>query len=616
MLDKVQTLDGHSDRIWTLAWNPAGTVLASSGSDKTIRLWAKDKADNWNCVSILTNTHIKSIRRLCWSPCGNYLASASFDATVCIWKRNSFDGTWTTLVNLEGHENEVKSVAWSSDGKFLASCGRDRTIWIWEKSTDEDQLDDAENWDCSDVKNDHSKDVKHIVWHPHHNILVSCSYDDTVKLFQKDGEDWNCFDTLTAHTSTVWSAAFSSSGRYLATSSDDKTVRVWKNHSHEKLPDVDANSWKCISAIQGYHSRSIYDVSWCQSDNVLASVSGDNSLAIYAREQSDQSQEGELFICVQRLSQAHDCDANCVAWNPKIADILATGGDDRKIKIWKYSPDNKGMKPLTVVETILRNLSLTTTKSNTCAPSDDCSQSNESRLVLEVTDISSLVKMTHLLQTLQNELQEDGEMRALENALNLKFARVGYMPIEMSNLTFDEHLKEFHVDIVGLDGEVGYRFRVVIDSPDFKLKVPRRSVKLTTLANDLFLLERTGDLFKIKANGESQLLLGHLFMFSDVQFVVNESQARILYIISADRDEKIRITNYPDTFDIERYCFGHKHLLRRIFVCNERRFVSIDQENQVCVWNLEALKKSPNASLVPERIITMDGSLVKRARVH
>ena len=48
-------------------------------------------------------------------------------------------------------------------------------------------------------------------------ILVSCSYDDTVKIWQEDNDDWVCTETLTGHTSTVWSAAFDATGDRLGT---------------------------------------------------------------------------------------------------------------------------------------------------------------------------------------------------------------------------------------------------------------------------------------------------------------------------------------------------------------------------------------------------------------
>src|SRR5277367_6707937 len=41
----VETLSGHQDRVWGLAWNPSGTILATCGGDKTVRLWAKEGTD-------------------------------------------------------------------------------------------------------------------------------------------------------------------------------------------------------------------------------------------------------------------------------------------------------------------------------------------------------------------------------------------------------------------------------------------------------------------------------------------------------------------------------------------------------------------------------------------
>lgn len=611
-LTPIQTLVGHTDRVWTLAWNPSGSLLASSGGDKDIRLWAK-QGELWSCVAILRDTHNKSIRRLCWSPCGNYIASASFDSTVCLWRKEIDEKSWKTIMNLEGHENEVKSVAWSHDGQYLASCGRDRTVWIWERaaSGDDEDVDDAENWDCSDIRNDHTKDVKHIVWHPTANILVSCSYDDTVKFFHKDGDDWKCYQTLTSHTSTVWSAAFSATGEYLATAGDDKTVKVWKNHAHDKLPSVETSSWKCVSTLQGYHSRTIYDLAWCKNTDTIVSSSGDNSLVFYSKTRDDTTGQ-EVFICVDRTSQAHDCDINSVAFNNKTDGLLATAGDDRQIKIWSFCPSAEGTQQKTIVEDIMSRLKSTLPQSTV-----QSNQGSENRLTKTVTDFPNLFDLVQSLQLLQNELLVDAERISIGKLFDLDVLEPSLEPVESTSPQIKEDdgtVMEFGFIIKDSQGLVAVEIQVLVDRSQFKLYMPRRSTKFMTMFGDLFVLEKTGDLFKILPSGKTEFQLGHLFMFSDIKFIQTRDNAR--YVISADRDEKIRISRYPDTYEIESYCFGHKHFVRRILVVSDAKFVSIDQENNAILWDLKGLQDRSDKSFVrPECVLTLHENQLKRARV-
>lgn len=110
-LDQQQVLEGHTDRVWNVAWSPTGKLapatwhsqtrnivnrrhifftgnsIASCSGDKTVRIWQQHgSSDTWVCAAILEETHHRSIRCSSWSPDGRYLATASFDATTAIWE--------------------------------------------------------------------------------------------------------------------------------------------------------------------------------------------------------------------------------------------------------------------------------------------------------------------------------------------------------------------------------------------------------------------------------------------------------------------------------------------------------------------------------------------------
>ncbi|XP_053257469.1 probable cytosolic iron-sulfur protein assembly protein CIAO1 [Podarcis raffonei] len=329
-LTLLSRIPAHPDsRCWFLAWNPTGSLLASCGGDRSIRIWGKE-GDTWVCKSVLGEGHQRTIRKVAWSPCGNYLASASFDATTCIWKKNHED--FECAATLEGHENEVKSVSWAPSGSLLATCSRDKTVWVWE-------VDEEDEYECMSVLNSHTQDVKHVVWHPNQELLASASYDDTVKLYREEEDDWVCFTTLEGHESTVWSLAFDHSGERLASCSDDKTVRIWRQYKPGNEQGVVCNgtdpTWKCICTLSGFHTRTIYDVAWCQLTGALATACGDDAIRIFEEElHSDPHQP--TFTLTVHMARAHSQDVNCVAWNPKEPGLLASCSDDGEMAFWKY----------------------------------------------------------------------------------------------------------------------------------------------------------------------------------------------------------------------------------------------------------------------------------------
>jgi WD40 repeat protein len=81
----LQTLEGHSGRVWSVAFSHDSARLASASDDSTVKIW---DASSGECLQTLEG-HSGWVRSVAFSHDSARLASASDDNTVKIWDTSS-----------------------------------------------------------------------------------------------------------------------------------------------------------------------------------------------------------------------------------------------------------------------------------------------------------------------------------------------------------------------------------------------------------------------------------------------------------------------------------------------------------------------------------------------
>ncbi|WP_414574265.1 WD40 repeat domain-containing protein, partial [Nostoc sp. CCY 9925] len=219
---EVNTLEGHSKTVTSVAYSPNGHQLASASWDNTIKLW---DISSGKLLQTLTG-HSDTVNSVAYSPNGHQLASASWDNTIKLWDISS----GKLLQTLTGHSDTVNSVAYSPNGQQLASASADNTIKIWDISSGK----------LLQTLTDHSDTVNSVTYSPNGQQLASASGDKTIKIW--DISSGKLLQTLTGHTSAVISVAYSPNGQQLASGSWDNTIKIWNVSSGKFLKSLIGHS--------------------------------------------------------------------------------------------------------------------------------------------------------------------------------------------------------------------------------------------------------------------------------------------------------------------------------------------------------------------------------------
>ncbi len=231
----LRTLSGHQGSVEAVAFNPAGTQIASVGSDHQLILWRT--ADGTRLAA--ATDHGARVTSVAFSSDGKLLATGSADKTIRLWSIT--DEALTLLATMTGHTDEVTSVSFHPSQPLLLSGSYDKTVRLWQIPASvqtQSGRDSSSKAVLVQTLSEPDEAVSAVQFSPAGDRLAAASWDGQLYVWQLRGQSPQLQSTLGSHSGGVSALTFSADGQVLISASASGLLQLWHPQTGQKLKQM------------------------------------------------------------------------------------------------------------------------------------------------------------------------------------------------------------------------------------------------------------------------------------------------------------------------------------------------------------------------------------------
>ena len=321
--NSIQIFEAHSDFIMNISIKE--NLIITSSKDNSIKIWKysiNEKGEiDLNLISVLlghsetvnsTDIIIKKNKKL---------ISCCKDGSIKLWNiEKIFEKENNDVIEIKesensiiSHKDEVNIIKYSPNEKLIVSGSYDKTIKIY-----------SNNLNLINTLTGHKRGVTDLSFSPYAKILVSSSSDKTIKLWNLN--DYTCLNTFQGHLSTVLKIDFIYNGTHLISSGGDGLIKIWNIQNSECINTIDSHQGK-IWALDIYNKTFIFNNNMNNdnldniNDNCLKFISGGTDSKIIEYVDISNLKEKELLKNEEIIKNKED-DLRIMNYNKDFLNAL------------------------------------------------------------------------------------------------------------------------------------------------------------------------------------------------------------------------------------------------------------------------------------------------------